>query len=93
MMMIVEYVGQLLHVCVVNCFLQAPGMVRYFETAEEEDTTAKPKTVVCKKCGAEGEHRTYECPVIIVSMSLRSLRDYCLHVLMVVAVSNMRCPG
>lgn len=47
-------------------------MVRYFETAEEDDTAAKPKTVVCKKCGAEGEHRTYECPVIIVSMSVVS---------------------
>ena len=68
-------------------------MVRYFETAEEDDTAAKPKTVVCKKCGAEGEHRTYECPVIIVSMSLWSLRDCRLRLLMAAVVSNMRCPG
>ncbi|KZT70314.1 hypothetical protein DAEQUDRAFT_725592 [Daedalea quercina L-15889] len=45
---------------------RAPGMVRYFETVEEDtDKPAKPKTFVCKNCGAEGEHRTYECPIVI----------------------------
>ncbi|KAH9927317.1 uncharacterized protein B0H18DRAFT_1004063 [Fomitopsis serialis] len=41
------------------------GMVRYFEAADEDDKPAKPKTFVCKNCGAEGDHRTYECPIVI----------------------------
>lgn len=36
------------------------GLVRYFDTPEE-----KPTKTVCKNCGAEGEHTTYKCPVII----------------------------
>ncbi|KAI0920785.1 hypothetical protein AcW1_005039 [Taiwanofungus camphoratus] len=44
---------------------RAPGTVRYFEEAVEEAKAPKPKTVVCKNCGAEGEHKTYECPVLI----------------------------
>ncbi|KAK0190952.1 hypothetical protein F5146DRAFT_1046399 [Armillaria mellea] len=50
------------------------GLVRYFDAPED-----KPTKTVCKNCGAEGEHTTYKCPVIIVriacSCSLtRSLR-------------------
>lgn len=75
-----------------NDFMQA-GMVRYFETVDEDGKAARPKTIVCKKCGAEGEHRTYDCPVIIVSMSLWSLWDLCLHLLMAVVVSDMWCSG
>ncbi|OCH94536.1 hypothetical protein OBBRIDRAFT_823464 [Obba rivulosa] len=48
---------------------RAPGMVRYFDPATEEDAEAKAKAkasrVVCKNCGAEGEHKTWECPVLI----------------------------
>lgn len=58
------------HGILTNHFLQAPGTVRYFEEAVEEAKAPKPKTVVCKNCGAEGEHKTYECPVLIVSMSV-----------------------
>ncbi|KAK0206546.1 hypothetical protein DFS33DRAFT_1255994 [Desarmillaria ectypa] len=36
------------------------GLVRYFDMPED-----KPTKVVCKNCGAEGEHTTYKCPVII----------------------------
>ncbi|KAK0468352.1 uncharacterized protein EV420DRAFT_460559 [Desarmillaria tabescens] len=36
------------------------GLVRYFDTPED-----KPTKVVCKNCGAEGEHTTYKCPVMI----------------------------
>ncbi|KDQ64478.1 hypothetical protein JAAARDRAFT_64329 [Jaapia argillacea MUCL 33604] len=41
---------------------KAPGMLRYFEDQAEE---AKQTKVVCKHCGAEGEHKTKECPVQI----------------------------
>ncbi|KAG7449223.1 uncharacterized protein BT62DRAFT_929198 [Guyanagaster necrorhizus] len=36
------------------------GLVRYFEKPEDKSTK-----VVCKNCGAEGEHTTYKCPVMI----------------------------
>ncbi|KAK0230783.1 hypothetical protein IW262DRAFT_1340380 [Armillaria fumosa] len=36
------------------------GLVRYFDAPED-----KPTKTVCKNCGAEGEHTTYKCPVII----------------------------
>lgn len=39
------------------------GAVRYFD--EHADDT-KPSKFVCKNCGAEGQHKTYECPVQIV---------------------------
>ncbi|PCH40782.1 hypothetical protein WOLCODRAFT_143221 [Wolfiporia cocos MD-104 SS10] len=39
--------------------------VRYFEQPDEDAKVGKPRTVVCKNCGAEGEHQTYECPVLI----------------------------
>lgn len=45
-------------------------MVRYWELEKleaAEAKTSKPTRFVCKKCGAEGEHKTYECPVLIVS--------------------------
>ncbi|KAI0711059.1 hypothetical protein C8T65DRAFT_608662 [Cerioporus squamosus] len=44
------------------------GMVRYWELDKleaEEAKASKPTRFVCKKCGAEGEHKTYECPVLI----------------------------
>lgn len=41
---------------------KAPGMVRYFEEEKEEP---KQQKIVCKNCGQEGDHRTYECPVQI----------------------------
>ncbi|KAI0355393.1 hypothetical protein OH77DRAFT_1424881 [Trametes cingulata] len=47
---------------------RAPGMVRYWEldkVAASEAKAAKPSRFVCKNCGAEGEHKTYECPVLI----------------------------
>lgn len=37
--------------------------MRYFD--EQADDT-KPSRYVCKNCGAEGQHKTYECPVQIV---------------------------
>ena len=42
-------------------------MARYFDDPADG---AEPKTakVVCKKCGAEGDHKTWNCPVIIVSL-------------------------
>ncbi|KAA1466681.1 hypothetical protein DENSPDRAFT_862642 [Dentipellis sp. KUC8613] len=40
----------------------APGMVRYFA---EPSADAKQSKFVCKNCGAENEHKTYECPVLI----------------------------
>jgi len=39
-------------------------MVRYFEASAEEQQ--KQARFVCKRCGAENEHRTKECPVLIV---------------------------
>jgi protein AIR1/2 len=44
---------------------QAPGLVRYFEEESEE---TKPTRIVCKKCGAENEHKTSECTVQIVCL-------------------------
>ncbi|KAG2369823.1 hypothetical protein BDR07DRAFT_318627 [Suillus spraguei] len=42
---------------------KAPGLIRYFDTEAEEDAQTKPSRFVCKNCGAEGEHKTYECPI------------------------------
>ncbi|KAI8982763.1 hypothetical protein BD414DRAFT_579052 [Trametes punicea] len=45
---------------------RAPGMVRYWELDKVAAAEAlKPAKFVCKNCGAEGEHKTYECPVLI----------------------------
>ncbi|KAH9062238.1 hypothetical protein EDB87DRAFT_1673943 [Lactarius vividus] len=38
------------------------GTVRYFETPAEEQ---KQTRFVCKRCGAESEHRTGDCPIMI----------------------------
>jgi protein AIR1/2 len=38
-------------------------MVRYFEASVDEQKQAR---FICKRCGAESEHRTNECPVQIV---------------------------
>ncbi|KII94762.1 hypothetical protein PLICRDRAFT_47774 [Plicaturopsis crispa FD-325 SS-3] len=43
----------------------APGMVRYYEEPKEETSTTKPVKFLCKNCGAEGSHKTYQCPVQI----------------------------
>lgn len=40
-------------------------MVRYFQAPAEEQKQAR---FVCKRCGAESEHRTNECPVLIVRL-------------------------
>jgi len=45
-------------------------MVRYFEPPAEEQKQAR---FVCKRCGAESEHRTNECPVLIVRAFRRHL--------------------
>lgn len=60
---------------ITNTVLQAPGMIRYWELEKleaAETRSEKPTRFVCKRCGAEGEHKTYECPVLIVSISGRS---------------------
>jgi hypothetical protein len=41
--------------------------VRYFEDPIDESPN-KANRVVCKNCGAEGEHRTAACPVLIVRL-------------------------
>lgn len=41
-------------------------MVRYFEATAEDQ---KQTRFVCKRCGAESEHRTNECPVQIVRVT------------------------
>ena len=54
-----------------NVVLAQVGLVRYFEDQNdaERKAAAAPKKV-CKHCGAEGEHETRDCPVIIVSLSI-----------------------
>jgi protein AIR1/2 len=39
---------------------------RYFEDQSKEE--AKHNKVVCKNCGAEGEHKTSACPIIVVCL-------------------------
>ena len=39
--------------------------MRYFE--EPEDESSKLRRTVCKNCGAEGDHKTADCRVLIVS--------------------------
>ncbi|KAI6151943.1 hypothetical protein BKA82DRAFT_2911571 [Pisolithus tinctorius] len=46
---------------------KAPGLVRYFEAEADGTTQAKPSIFKCKNCGAEGDHKAFECPVLIVS--------------------------
>jgi hypothetical protein len=43
-------------------------MKRYFDP-DSSDNDQKNVLVVCKHCGAEGDHKTNACPVIIVSCS------------------------
>lgn len=47
------------------------GAVRYFDEHKDE----KPATFVCKNCRAQGQHRTFECPVQIVSNFLVATID------------------
>lgn len=47
---------------IAHC-MQTAGTVRYFETPADEQ---KQSRFVCKRCGAESEHRTRECPIMIV---------------------------
>ena len=45
-------------------------MVRYWELEKleaEEAKASKSVRIICKKCGAEGEHKTWECTILIVS--------------------------
>ncbi len=45
-------------------------MVRYWELEKleaEEAKASKSVRIICKKCGAEGEHKSHECTVVIVS--------------------------
>ncbi|KAG9317311.1 hypothetical protein JVU11DRAFT_1509 [Chiua virens] len=44
---------------------KAPGMARYFEVEGEESNNSKPSIFKCKNCGAEGDHKTYDCPIQI----------------------------
>ncbi|KAI6164841.1 hypothetical protein EDD17DRAFT_1558305 [Pisolithus thermaeus] len=44
---------------------RAPGLVRYFEVEADGTAQAKPSIFKCKNCGAEGSHKTFECPVLI----------------------------
>ena len=47
---------------IAHC-MQTAGTVRYFETPADEQKQAR---FICKRCGAESEHRTRECPIMIV---------------------------
>ncbi|KAI6047205.1 hypothetical protein EDC04DRAFT_2622204 [Pisolithus marmoratus] len=49
---------------------KAPGLVRYFEVQADGATQARPSIYKCKNCGAEGNHKTFECPVLIVSFPI-----------------------
>lgn len=57
------------------CF-EAPGLVRYFEVEGEETNQSRPSIFKCKNCGAEGEHKTYECPIQIVSGRIFGVHSY-----------------
>lgn len=50
--------------------VKAPGLVRYFDNETDEAGQTKPSIFKCKHCGAEGDHKSYECPVLIVSSPL-----------------------
>ena len=43
---------------------QAAGVVRYFDMEQQEPQKHK---IVCKNCGAAGEHKTIDCPIQIVT--------------------------
>jgi protein AIR1/2 len=53
---------------------QVAGMVRYFES--QEDDASKAAKIVCKHCGAKGEHKTFECNVLIVSALVADPSDF-----------------
>lgn len=61
----VRYYGSSGTVSALNELLK--GVIRYFDALDE---SSKPTKFVCKNCGVEGEHRTFECPVQIVRTSL-----------------------
>lgn len=50
-----------------NTVLSQVGLQRYFD--EVNEMKPKPVRMVCKHCGAEGDHKTSQCTVQIVSMS------------------------
>lgn len=55
------------------CGIQV-NLTRYFEDrtkVDEEEQKANAKGLICKRCQAEGEHRTSDCPVLIVSTIFR----------------------
>ncbi|KAI0035396.1 hypothetical protein K488DRAFT_68437 [Vararia minispora EC-137] len=51
----------------------AAAGLRYFDERSEE---AKKTRTVCKKCGAEGEHTTRDCPVLIECPSHWRIYEY-----------------
>lgn len=53
----------------------------------EEAAQAKPIRFVCKNCGAEGAHKTYDCPVQVVS----SLTFLPWNANSIFEVSDLRC--
>ncbi|KAI0686503.1 hypothetical protein BC835DRAFT_1309489 [Cytidiella melzeri] len=46
---------------------QVKGTIRYFDSIDDDATpkTVRTTRIVCKKCGAENEHKTQECPVLV----------------------------
>lgn len=63
------------------------GLVRYFDEVTEE---TKPTRFVCKNCGAEGDHKTSECRVQIVRISLVNSMHSCFLAHSILQVSNLR---
>lgn len=64
------------------------GAVRYFDIAGEDSKHTK---FVCKNCGIEGEHKTFEGPVQIVRSSLVRIIYIFLFTQIKCEVFNMWC--
>jgi hypothetical protein len=60
--------------------------VRYFDEVDQDN---KPTRFVCKNCGAEGEHKTIDCPVQIVCVSHVLVTFSLAH--LIPEVFDMRC--
>ncbi|KAK7049536.1 hypothetical protein VNI00_005567 [Paramarasmius palmivorus] len=60
----------------VEDYDQDTGLVRYFETQEEKDQSNTPTVIVCKRCGAKGDHKASNCPVIIECPTVWRLYEY-----------------
>ena len=73
----VSFNGHDSHICAYEETHQ--GMVRYWELEKleaEEAKDSKPTKFLCKKCGEEGTHRTFECRVVIVSSSGHAMERF-----------------